>query len=80
MILRPRLVVFTKSLVEKYCREWFLKWNHSFFVLKSFYKHPSVRLANNIVLVLRVIYVKYFVVIKNNPYICRVEFDKVSIF
>lgn len=42
--------------------------------------HPLVRLANNIVLVLRVIFVIYFVVIKNNPYICRVEFDKVSIF
>lgn len=42
--------------------------------------HPLVRLANNIVLVLRVIFVIYFVVIKNNPYICRVEFDKASIF
>jgi len=45
-----------------------------------FNTHPFIRPANNIVLVLRVIYVKYFVVIKNNPYICRVEFDKVSIF
>lgn len=42
--------------------------------------HPLVGPANNIVSVLRVIYVKYFVVLDNNPYICRVEFDKVSIF
>lgn len=50
------------------------------FYMVLFNMHPLVRLANNIVLFLRVILVKYFVVIKNNPYICRADFDNVSIF
>ena len=37
-------------------------------------------LTSGVVSVLHVIYVKCFVVLNNNPYICRVEFDKVSVF